>query len=76
MRKKINVMYYANEIMQALPKGILITTKAGEKVNAMTIGWGTLGIEWGKPIFIAFVREHRYTYEMLKKIQNLRLMFQ
>lgn len=67
MKRKVNAFDYAREIMEALPKGILITTKTEEKINAMTIGWGTLGIEWGRPIFIAYVREHRYTYEMLEK---------
>ena len=67
MKRKVNAFDYAKEIMEALPKGILITTKAEDKVNTMTIGWGTLGIEWGRPIFISYVREHRYTYEMLEK---------
>lgn len=67
MKQNVNAMDYAKEIMQALPKGILLTTKAGEKVNSMTIGWGTLGVEWGRPIFIAFVREHRFTKEMLEQ---------
>lgn len=31
----------------------------------MTIGWGTLGVEWGVPIFTTFVREGRYTRELL-----------
>lgn len=65
MKKKINVMDYATEIMQALPKGILLTTKQGDKVNSMTIGWGMLGIEWGKPIFITVVRENRFSRELL-----------
>ena len=67
MKRKVNPMDYAKEIMMALPKGILMTTKVGEKVNTMTIGWGTLGVEWGKPIFIAFVREHRHTYQMVEE---------
>jgi len=46
-------------------KGILLTTASGEKVNTMTIGWGHIGIEWGKPIFVAYVRESRYTKELL-----------
>ena len=33
----------------------------------MTIGWGTLGIEWKTPIFTAFVRESRLTREYLDK---------
>lgn len=31
----------------------------------MTIGWGTLGIEWSTPIFTVFVRENRFTKHML-----------
>jgi len=48
-----------------MKKGILLTTKSGEKVNTMTIGWGTIGIEWGKPVFVAYVRESRYTRQLL-----------
>ena len=50
MKQEINVFEYAKEITSAIPKGILITTKV-DKVNSMTIGWGSLGIEWGLPIF-------------------------
>ena len=52
-------------IVSAIPKGVLLTTKNGDKVNTMTIGWGTLGVEWGLPIFVAFVREGRFTREQL-----------
>lgn len=67
MKKKINVTEYATEIMTALSKGVLLTTKAKDKVNSMTISWGMLGIEWGKPIFITVVRESRFTREMLEQ---------
>ncbi len=65
MKKEIEVFDYAKEITQAIGKGILLTTKAGDKVNSMTIGWGTLGIEWGTPIFTVFVRENRFTKQLL-----------
>ena len=67
MRKTVNAMDYASELVKALPKGVLLTARDGDKVNPMTIGWGTIGVEWGRPIFIAFVREHRYTRELLDK---------
>ena len=51
--------------MEQTVKGVLLTTQKDGKNNTMTIGWGTLGIQWGKPIFIAFVRESRYTKEFL-----------
>lgn len=65
MKKMIRAMSYADEICSALPKGILLTTCFDGKINTMTIGWGMMGIEWGKPIFMALVRESRYTRELL-----------
>ena len=67
MKRKIDVLDYAKEIMKAVENGVLLTTKADGKVNTMTISWGTLGIEWRKPIFTAFVRESRFTKEQLDK---------
>lgn len=57
---------HAGTICKAMQKGILLTTKNDQQVNTMTIGWGMIGIEWGKPIFIAFVREGRHTRKMLE----------
>lgn len=65
MKEKIEVFDYATEILKATKKGILLTTKAGDKVNSMVISWGSLGIEWAKPIFTVFVRENRFTKHQL-----------
>ena len=67
MRKKIDVFDYTKEIMKALQSGILLTTKTEEKINSMTISWGFLGIEWGKPTFVTVVRENRFTKSQLDK---------
>ena len=66
-KRKINPVDYAKEILTAIPKGVLLTTKAGEKVNAMTIGWGTMGTNWSRPVFAAYIRKGRFTAEMLEK---------
>lgn len=65
MRKEIQPFDYANQILSAVQKGVLLTAKAGDRVNSMTISWGTLGIQWGKPVFIVFVRESRFTKTLL-----------
>ena len=65
MKQKINVWEYAPQILDAVGKGVLLTTKADGEVDTMTIGWGTMGVEWGKPIFIAFVRQSRHTKRLL-----------
>ena len=67
MKQHIELWDQAGHILEQVGKGVLLTTAADGKVDTMTIGWGTLGIQWGKPIFIAFVRESRYTKELLDK---------
>lgn len=67
MREKIDVWEQAPAILGQLKGGVLLTTAADDKVNAMTIGWGTLGIEWGKPVFVTYVRTSRHTHELLEK---------
>lgn len=65
MKREIDVVSYANEILTGVKNGVLLTTKAGGRVNTMAISWGTLGIEWNKPIFTTFVREGRFTKRQL-----------
>lgn len=67
MKKEIEVFDYASEILKEVKKGVLLTTKVDDKVNTMTISWGTLGIEWNKPIFTVFVRENRFTRHQLEE---------
>ena len=65
MKKTVEAFDYAGHICKAMKKGVLLTTKAEGKVNTMTIGWGKIGIEWNRPVFIAYVRETRHTKRML-----------
>lgn len=67
MQKEINVCDYAGQILAGVEKGALLTTKAGDEVNTMTIGWGHLGVEWSKPVFVAYVRQSRHTKGLLDK---------
>ena len=67
MKNEINVFDYAGHICKEMKKGILLTAKVGDTLNTMTIGWGMLGIEWGKPIFIALVRESRFTKHLIEE---------
>ena len=67
MKQEINVLEYASQIMQAVNKGVLLTTAADSEVNTMAISWGMLGIEWKKPLFVTFVRQSRHTKTLLDK---------
>lgn len=64
--KRVNASDYAETIIKAIPKGVLVTTKT-DRVNSMVIGWGTYGVEWGRPIFAIYIREGRFTREQLDR---------
>lgn len=67
IRREITPAQAAGRILEALPKGILLTTKAGEKVNTMVIGWGAVGVNWGQHVFAAYVRHSRFTHDLLEQ---------
>ena len=67
MKKNVDVFDYSGVLCKALRRGVLLTTRSGDRVNTMTIGWGAIGVEWGKPVFIAYVRESRYTKQLLEE---------
>ena len=60
MKEKVNPFDYAELIAKALRPGILLNTM-DEKFNSMVIGWGHLGVIWGRPTFVAYVRDSRFT---------------
>jgi flavin reductase (DIM6/NTAB) family NADH-FMN oxidoreductase RutF len=71
MSKKVEASLtdYLEETMSKLrnPGLLLVSADADGKPNAMTIGWGTIGVIWGKPIFIVLVRPSRYTYKLMEQ---------
>lgn len=66
-RRDVDYREYAGQIVNAIPRGVLLTTKAEGRVNTMTIGWGALGTNWSTPVFEAFIRLHRHTVSLLDK---------
>ncbi|QGU00130.1 hypothetical protein SYNTR_1536 [Candidatus Syntrophocurvum alkaliphilum] len=66
---KIDKKYveYANDFLGNLTKGAFLTVKHNEKLNTMTIGWGSLGYMWQRPIVMVAVRYSRYSYELIEK---------
>ena len=64
-RQIVDYTDYADIINKALKEGIFLTTKAGDKINTMVIGWGHVGRVWERPVFIAYIRNNRFTRELL-----------
>lgn len=60
--------HYLTETFKVMADmGVLLVSGNKEKCNVMTIGWGTAGVVWGKPVFIVLVRPSRYTYQFIEK---------
>lgn len=67
MKKDVLYNQYLKEVLEQLPKGAFLTVQDNDKLNTMTIGWGTVGYIWRKPIFVVAVRYSRYTYLLLER---------
>lgn len=67
-RTQVSYDHKLNKTLTLLrdPGLLLSSTKSSGESNVMTIGWGTVGIIWGKPIFVVLVRPSRYTYEFIE----------
>lgn len=63
--KEVAFDHYAPQVIQTLPKGAFLTVRHAGRDNVMTIGWGTIGVIWGQPIFSVLVRPSRFTFGLL-----------
>lgn len=64
--KNINYNEMATQFLEQLPRGAFLTVRSGEKLNTMTIGWGSIGYMWKKPVMMVMVRYSRFTHELLQ----------
>ncbi|MCL5781679.1 MAG: flavin reductase family protein [Firmicutes bacterium] len=70
MKEDVKYNDYLKELLEQLPKGAFLTVKDEGKLNTMTIGWGTIGFIWQKPVFVVMVRKSRYTYQLLENAKE------
>jgi flavin reductase (DIM6/NTAB) family NADH-FMN oxidoreductase RutF len=57
------------ETIRAFKESRVLLVSQGKQgpPNAMAIGWGQIGIVWGRPIFTVLVRPSRYTYKLIEE---------
>jgi len=54
---------------------MLITVRDGEKQNAMTASWGSLGVLWNKNVCTVYIRPQRYTYGLIEREERFSISF-
>ncbi len=66
---KVNYTEFLPETMRVMSEQGLLLASASQsgKPNAMAIGWGVLGIIWGKPMFLVLVRPSRHTFRLIEE---------
>ncbi|UCC69386.1 MAG: flavin reductase family protein [Armatimonadota bacterium] len=67
-KTQVGPMEFLPETLQSLssPGLLLVSRDDRRRPNAMTIGWGSIGIYWARPVFVVPVRKSRYTYGCIK----------
>lgn len=58
---------YSQQALKTLAAGAFLTAGTLEKSNTMTIGWGSIGFMWRKPVFTVMVRPSRFTYQFIEQ---------
>jgi len=60
---------YLKETLALLedPGLLLVTAGSAGRANAMTIGWATIGVVWGKHVMTVLVRPSRHTYTLIEQ---------
>lgn len=75
MYREVKFSELSKELLVQLQKGAFLTVKQGDRVNTMTIAWGSLGYIWNKPIFTSLVRYSRYTYGLIDNAADFTVSF-
>lgn len=50
--------------------GVFLNTGSLDAPNTMTIGWGSVGVYWGKPVFVVMVRYSRHSFKAINEMKN------
>jgi flavin reductase (DIM6/NTAB) family NADH-FMN oxidoreductase RutF len=65
--KDVSYMQVAEDSINRIKRGALLTVKSAKGLNTMTIGWATFGVVWMKPIMMVAVRSSRHTFGIIEE---------
>jgi len=65
--KDIDFMTVSEDVIAGIKKGAFLTVAAGNDLNTMTIGWGTIGFIWRMPVMMVAVRTSRHTFGIIER---------
>ena len=57
----------SEKALEQLDKGAFLVCNTAGGVNVMTIGWGSIGIMWSKPVMMVPVRFSRMSHDLMEE---------
>ena len=68
-KREVPYTYQLDQTLHLLAHGGLLLGATGQddRSNAMIIGWGTVGVIWGVPVWVVLVRPSRHTYSLIEE---------
>lgn len=71
-KTEVHYTDFLKETLGAMGREGLLLCAVGRdgRPNVMTIGWGTIGIIWGRPIFTVLVRPSRFTHSLIEECRD------
>lgn len=70
-----NVSKLSEKALKQLDNGAFLVCNTAGGVNVMTIGWGSTGIMWSRPVFTAPVRLSRLTHDLMEEGSEFAVCF-
>ncbi len=74
-KTQVGWMDYLPELVRNMesPGLLVVSVDARGRPNVMTASWGSIGVYWGLPMFIAPIRKSRYTHGCIKRTRDYTL---
>ncbi len=73
--QRVSFNFNAGKNLEILSQAAFLTTHCAGKTNVMVTAWGALGVMWKLPVFVAMVRQSRYSYQLLEETRRFSVTF-
>jgi len=75
MHRMEKISKISEKLLNKLPSCGLLVSGSQDKPNVMTVGWGTIGMMWGKPVITVPVRVSRYSHGLMDSNKEFTMCF-
>ena len=67
--------FVQNPFHQFHKRTALLTAGGISNYNSLTIGWGTIGVLWQRPVMYVYVKPERYSFKFMEENEYFHCFF-